>query len=242
MGADKRVGVTKSRSAVASRKLLEKRARRQDRQARSKKGRDWTRIVYGSILAAMGLAAVVGLIYANNAPALKRIQPAQGRAQQVGDRMPVEPGIHIPPPQRGNYATDPPTSGQHYSIPGQAPTAWGFYDQALEPEVWLHNLEHGGIVILYNCPPPTSSTGATLVEGGASSCPDDQGKISDFISSAPQDTLFHEVKIVATEYPVPNHRFAILAWGWRQFMDTWDDTTAERFYEAHVDNGPERIP
>jgi len=50
------------------------------------------------------------------------------------------------------------------------------------------------------------------------------------------------VKIVAVPYAVPGHRFAMVAWGWRLFMDNWDSGLAEKFYEAHVDNGPERIP
>jgi hypothetical protein len=162
----------------------------------------------------------------------KSIQPVVGSAQEVGERVPVEPGAHISPPQRAHYATDPPTSGQHYSVRGEAPAAWGYYDHALEPESWVHNLEHGGVLILYSCA-PTKSPGP---------CSDVQRKISQFVSAAPPDALFHEVKIVATEYAVPGHRVAIVAWGWRLFMDTWDDALAERFYEAHVDNGPVQVP
>ena len=231
-----------SQASGASRKLIEKRARSLYRNAGSKEGRDWTRIVYAGIFVALGLGGLVALIYANSGPMHKGIQPAVGSAQQVGERAPVEKGAHISPPQRAHYATDPPTSGQHYSLRGAAPTAWGFYDHALDPEVWIHNLEHGGVVILYNCSPTTGSPGPTPGQGGASSCGDDQRRINDFVSSAPRDALFQEVKIVATQYPVPGHRFAIVAWGWRLFMDTWDDAEAERFYEAHVDNGPERMP
>ena len=196
-----------------------------------KTSRDRKRLVYASVFVALALGGLGALVYANTRPPQPGIRPAIGAAQEVGERMPVQPGVHIPPPQQAQYSTNPPTSGQHYSLPGQAPTAWGFYDHAVQPEYWVHNLEHGGVVILYTCPTPADS-----------SCADDEHLISEFVSTAPKDSLFQEVKIVATEYPVPGHRFAMVAWGWRLFMDSWDDAAAERFYEAHVDNGPERVP
>lgn len=49
--------------------------------------------------------------------------------------------------QHDVYNSDPPTSGPHYAQPAQA----GFYDEALPDEQLVHNLEHGYIVIWYNC-------------------------------------------------------------------------------------------
>lgn len=43
------------------------------------------------------------------------------------------------------YPTDPPTSGPHFGIV----TAWGFYDEQVQDEFAVHNLEHGGVVIWY---------------------------------------------------------------------------------------------
>ena len=51
------------------------------------------------------------------------------------------------------YESCPPASGQHYSSTGLGPIAPRFYgpgDRVL-PQGWVHNLEHGGLVILYNC-------------------------------------------------------------------------------------------
>jgi Protein of unknown function (DUF3105) len=208
--------------------------------AGKKRGRDWTPIVYLSLIATLVLAALLFLAFlGSHAP--KLINPAVGAQQDVGEQVPKEQANHIPAGTKAHYLTDPPTSGQHYNIRGQAPLAWGFYAQAYPPEDWVHNLEHGGVVILYVCPQPQATGGAQLIETDLS-CPDSQTPVQNFMSSAPSDGLFHEVKIVAAPYPVPGHRFAIVAWGWRLFMDTWDPALAERFYEAHVDNGPERIP
>ncbi|MGH7881562.1 MAG: DUF3105 domain-containing protein [Candidatus Dormibacteraceae bacterium] len=88
-----------------------------------------------------------GVIALSGDPDAKRIQPATGTAVNIGERLLVQPGSHIQPPRRVSYDTDPPTSGKHYNIPGQAPIKWGYYDKAIPPEDWGHNLEHGGVVI-----------------------------------------------------------------------------------------------
>jgi len=45
-----------------------------------------------------------------------------------------------------NYTENPPASGAHNSIP----LDWGVYNTPQPDEHWVHNLEHGHIVILYN--------------------------------------------------------------------------------------------
>lgn len=53
----------------------------------------------------------------------------------------VEPGTHA------TYKTDPPTSGPHY----QKWAAPGVYEAgAVQPELLVHNLEHGNIVIYFD--------------------------------------------------------------------------------------------
>lgn len=47
---------------------------------------------------------------------------------------------------RTPYNSDPPTSGDH--LGGYNP-AWGDFDETLEPEQYVHNLEHGGTVLHY---------------------------------------------------------------------------------------------
>lgn len=238
--AEPKANPTAGLTRAPTRKLAEKRARREAKEARKKRGPDWTRIVYVSLIAALGLGAIVFMVYVATHPD-RTIQPAVGAQQRIGEQLPLDPANHIASGQP-KYLTNPPTSGAHYNLRGLAPLPWGFYDQPYPPEDWLHNLEHGGVVILYQClQPGTNMGGATLIETPLY-CPDTQTPVQQFISSAPRDAIFKEVKILATPYAVPGHRFAIVAWGWRVFMDSWDPSLAERFYEAHVDNGPERIP
>jgi len=189
------------------------------------------------------IGAAAAIVYAASAPsgsgkpsaaATATTAPAEsaspGSPDQVGETQPIQEGIHIQPPQKASYQTDPPSSGAHYSIPGQATANWGFYDRSIAPEYYVHNLEHGGVVLLYNC------------SGVAADCTADQASVKDFVSKLPKDPQFGEVKLVAVKYVGPGHRFAMVSWGWRMFMDTWDPTQAQRFYVTHVDHGPEAIP
>jgi hypothetical protein len=52
-----------------------------------------------------------------------------------------------------DYAYCPPGSGPHWSIAGEAPAPRDFYrpEEGVEPQAWLHNLEHGFVMALYSC-------------------------------------------------------------------------------------------
>ncbi len=59
-----------------------------------------------------------------------------------------------PSARNQHYAYCPPASGPHYNNPGiDGPIPAKFYgpDDGTRPEGWIHNLEHGAVVILYNC-------------------------------------------------------------------------------------------
>src|SRR2546425_1355801 len=134
----------RSRATPPPRKLVEKRARREERSARKKRGRDWTPIVYVALILTLAVGVFVSISYlGSRAP--KSIDPAVGAQQNVGDQTPVEPANHISPGTQARYLTDPPTAGPHYSVRGEAPLPWGFYARQYPPEDWVHNLEHGGV-------------------------------------------------------------------------------------------------
>ena len=71
----------------------------------------------------------------------------------VGIAIDEMPHTHVLPPAPVTYDHNPPTSGCHYNLGyGTAPITAGAYDQVIQPEYWVHNLEHGYVVVLYNCP------------------------------------------------------------------------------------------
>ena len=66
----------------------------------------------------------------------------------LGQRFPILGQQHI---ELGEahpaYNSDPPTSGWHYDTP----LAAGFHEQPVADEQVVHNLEHGHVVISYDC-------------------------------------------------------------------------------------------
>ncbi len=91
---------------------------------------------------------------ANATPALGYVQPDMGRQ-------------HVAVGTKVTYTYCAPASGNHFNVPGTAgpipARVYGPNDQVL-PQGWIHNLEHGGIVILYtgNGPGATADGQAQL--------------------------------------------------------------------------------
>lgn len=52
------------------------------------------------------------------------------------------------------YTLCPPASGKHVAQTGEGPIKPGVFgkDDKATPQGWIHNLEHGGLVVLYRCP------------------------------------------------------------------------------------------
>lgn len=65
------------------------------------------------------------------------------------------PGDHSVSPGgiSGKWNTDPPTNGPHYGVAA----IFGIYEDELEPARVIHDLEHGGIFILYGDEVPDST-------------------------------------------------------------------------------------
>lgn len=150
----------------------------------------------------------------------------------------VEPGVEITIPNEGNehvpvrqqvtYDANPPASGPHWSQGGVAPAPAGFYETTVEEEQWVHNLEHGYVVVLYDC-------------GG--SCP--EGLLADLqglFDAAPPSSVFGTTKLVITPYAGLPHLVMAVAWDTQLSLDTYDETALLDFYDRHVDQGPELAP
>ena len=146
------------------------------------------------------------------------VSSAQGR--QLGD----EGQKHIPNDTSGVYkAPYPPASGQHW---GNTWAEWEMYDDPIPPEVFVHNLEHGGIVLLYRCDTPGPDTVAAL---------------RDLYRIFPKGK-HGKVKMVVAPDPKIRTPFVVLAWTWIDELPTPDRDRLLRFYRAHVDRGPEDVP
>ncbi len=202
-------------------------AQRAEAARRQKAAERRSLLIIVGVLAAAALAISITALYLyNSTPRHLTFQPV---AQDVGQVVPDEGRQHVQAGTQVTYQHQPPTSGSHYSQSGVAPVAWQTIG-TLQPEVWVHNLEHGGIVVLYNCP---------------SGCDDLQRQLTSYVNSiVPPEPQYGEYKIIMSPYSdgMGTHKVALLAWDRIEFLDGYDQTNITTFYESHVDKGPERIP
>ena len=66
------------------------------------------------------------------------------------------------------YRYCPPASGRHYNGTNQGPIRAGLYGpgDTVAPPGWIHNLEHGAIVLLYSCKAPEGQTAPACTDTG----------------------------------------------------------------------------
>jgi hypothetical protein len=72
------------------------------------------------------------------------LRPTADPQEQV---IPSEGRGHIPEGQPLTFTHFPPSSGNHYPVAANV----GFYDKEFPDGYWVHSLEHGNVVVLYNC-------------------------------------------------------------------------------------------
>ena len=215
------------------RELKAMRQAQRDEAAARQKARDRRNLLIvaaGIVIAALVILVVaLALKHGTDVAQANRIK-FQLYTTSVGQQMPDEgTATHIDPGTTGNYKNYPPTSGPHYSQP-TAPVNWGTI--AAEPEgVFLHNLEHGGIAVLYNCP-------------SGSDCDSLRNQLQNYVTNlAPLEPKFNESKMIMSPYSRGmQKKIAVLAWHYVLFLDSYDEKAITHFYENHVDQGPEQIP
>lgn len=115
------------------------------------------------------------------------------------------------------YDEDPPSSGPHRPMWGR----WGEY-QYMPPQRYIHNLEHGGIVLLYHpCAP--SELIDSLRSIACSRAIDDGG----------------DFRWILTPYVDLPSNIAIVAWEWTYLNDCFESESIEAFIDDHYRNAPE---
>lgn len=149
---------------------------------------------------------------------------------------PVELGVEIPIPDEGAthvpfgttvcYEANPPASGNHWPSPADP----GFYETPLQEEYWVHNLEHGYVVVLFDC---RGDCDETLLDS-----------LRQFADNAPASEKYGYAKIVITPYdglPQPALLTAV-AWGVQLHLGEFDEAALLAFVGRYQDQGPEDAP
>ena len=137
----------------------------------------------------------------------------------------IEPGIHVPICSYIQWPTNPPTSGEHYPIWG----AYRSYDTPVPRGFYVHDMEHGGIVIAYNC---------------QSGCAAEVANLEAWLAARPADPACIapvRARIVVTPDPLLDVRFAAAAWGFSLKSDCFDLDALGSFIDAHYAMAPENF-
>jgi len=204
---------TKREKRLAAREQRKLKAAAAQRRAR------FTRVILLTVLA----VALLGFTVAAFTTSMFGLAVAS-----VGRTVATLPADHVAEGTPVEYNSRPPTSGPHYA-------AWypsyGVLTETVDPRTWVHNLEHGAVVLLYNCP------------GGASGCPDLVQQIRELHNSLPRgrNAKAGVPRMLALPYADMDSRIAVVAWGWLLELDQFDAAQITRFYDARIDRGPECV-
>lgn len=137
--------------------------------------------------------------------------------------LPDEGNAHLAEGTRAEYQNNPPASGPHYGVVLE----YGLYEgEDIPPEYWIHNLEHGAIVILYKCAQP---------------CPDLVQSLGDMLDLFPL-SKWNNRKIVIVPYSQMDAPLMAVAWNVQMPLDQFEPQALIDFYTRHVDQGPEDVP
>ena len=131
-----------------------------------------------------------------------------------GEKIAAQGRAHVAPGQEHpEYSTRPAVSGWHYDLP-IAPVGWAIYDDYVADEYLIHNLEHGGIGIHYNCP-------------------DGCDELVRDLSRVANRALAENLKVVLSPYPDMPTRIALTAWTFLDAFDEFDEDRIIAFIESH---------
>lgn len=110
------------------------------------------------------------------------------------------------------YNSVPATSGPHFPDWWRD---WGVVDEELPDELVVHNMEHGGVIIRYDCP---------------NGCPE-------LVSQLANVTIRYQ-KVILSPYSNMGSRIALTAWTYLDKFDDFDEGRIVLFIETHM-NSPE---
>jgi hypothetical protein len=143
-----------------------------------------------------------------------------GECQAVEKEQTLAAGVHVTACSDITYATNPPSSGEHYPVWAD----YGVYDFALPRGYWMHNLEHGSVVVTYNCQDCAAEVDAAKAWLAALE-PD-----ATCASGPPRVLLLPD--------PALDVRWAASSWGFTLRADCFDSEAFSDFYLKHAGQAP----
>lgn len=170
-----------------------------------------------------------------------------------GEAVPDMGREHVPVGTVVEYNSNPPTSGPHFSDWTRA----GVYEEQIEDGYLVHSLEHGYVIMSYNCEIPATSlvsrAYAQNEEATVSGEPQEAGE-SRLLSEEWNNEECQELreslarvfekggkrKLVVVPRPENDARIALTAWTRIQKLSRFDEETILNFINTYRDRGPEK--
>jgi hypothetical protein len=175
---------------------------------------DWRVLAIGAILL-LGLVILLLVLMFGGG--------GQGDTSTTGVRQVNAGRAHIEEGTQGSdYTSVPATSGPHWNS-ASSPGPWGVYTNAQPQERFLHNLEHGGIVIWYQPAQVNAEDVASLT------------------AYVQQQITTERFKVILTPWSGTDfgHPIAVTAWDWLLYLDAVDLDKVRGFTDAHYGDAPE---
>ncbi len=142
---------------------------------------------------------------------------------RLGTEHPDQGATHIAQGQPHDpYNSDPPSSGPHYADQS-SPAPWGAYIEEVPEEVFIHNQEHGGIIITYKPDLPA----------------DQIKKLQDLFTPPYSNQAFKPTKAIVTPRSKNTKPIALASWRRTLSLDTYDEKVLMEYYLSNVGSAPE---
>ena len=189
--------------------------------------------IIGVVVVAVA-AVVVGLVFVQSTQAsytcsiefnpspTPSLEP--GSSERLGFQQDPMGQVHeVSKPQR--YTFCPPASGNHYNAAGLGPITPRVYGpgDTVGPSNWIHNLEHGGLVVLYR----GDSDGAT--QAG-------QDAFKQFFDTFPPAPICNtppgRISPVVARFDQMAYPYAALVWGRVLPLQEWDPALVLQFFNT----------
>jgi hypothetical protein len=135
--------------------------------------------------------------------------------------VPNEGWAHVPEGTAIAYRHNPPASGPHYPVWAR----WELFTTTLARGYWVHNVEHGGVVLLHRPDAPASVITA----------------LHDAYRSLPADPACGHTRALLTPDPLLDRQVAVVAADAVLRGDCVDAAAIRQFTSARRGRGPEDI-
>lgn len=188
---------------------MNSKTKRQQRRDQNRRQKLIANLTWGGI--GVAVLALIGFIV------WQGIKPVAGESIPIMTSSPHIPNDSDP----GQFNSDPPTSGLHYAEEAKA----GFYDENIYtyPAAYLvHNLEHGYVILWYNC---------DLLDESA--CSELKAQIRSVMDE------LGDAKMIAYPWKTISVPLVMTSWGRLEKFESFDAEKAKAFYSANLNRAPE---